>query len=211
MNCNRPIIRAQANLLRRIGRLICFPLDLAEALLLTCPGIVGVWLRLIFFRQCCRATGFNLIVGTDFEYSGLCNVTIGNQVSISSICSIHAKNGTIKIGNRVAIGRNTCINASDGGDIQIGDNVMVAQNVLFRAADHGFARTDIPMRDQDHRGGYIVVGNDVWIGANTVVTRNVTIGDHAIVAAGAIVTRDVPAFAVVGGVPANIIKYRDHG
>ncbi len=186
--------RGMPTLLRRIGRLIAFPLDLAKALLLACPGVFGVLLRRFYFQQLFRTTGSNLIIGTGFEYSGCRNATIGSQVSFSFPCSLHAENGSIRIGNRVAFGRNTSIDASDGGAIEFGDDIMVAQNVLFCAADHRIERTDINIADQGHLGGRIIVGNDVWIGANCVVTRNVSIGSHSIVAAGAVVTRDVPAF-----------------
>jgi galactoside O-acetyltransferase len=185
------------------------PLDFLRALALWWPGMAGIGLRRALFGLRCRQAGVRLIVGPDCEYSGLGAVTFGNQVVISSHCSIHAENGTITVGDRVSLGRNASLDACDGGDIRIGSDVLIAQNVVLRAADHRFDKSDVPISAQGHLGGYIVIGSDVWVGANCVVVRNVTIGDHAVVGAGAVVTRDVPAFAIVAGVPARVIGYRD--
>jgi acetyltransferase-like isoleucine patch superfamily enzyme len=64
------------------------------------------------------------------------------------------------------------------------------------------------MQYQDHTAEKVVIGNDVWIGANTVILPGVEIGDHSIVVAGSIVTKDIPSFTIVGGVKAKLIKYR---
>jgi galactoside O-acetyltransferase len=86
--------------------------------------------------------------------------------------------------------------------------VLIAQNVVLRASDHEYSDIDIPINQQGHTGGQIIIGNDCWIGANAVIARNVKIGDHSIVAAGAVVTKDVEPFAIVGGVPAKLIRKR---
>ncbi len=186
------------------------PFDIAQALLAVWPGVSGTVLRRLYFGRRFRSAGASLVVGTGFECSGLDNAVTGDAVVFSTQCSLHAANGAVGIGNRVAFGRNTSVDACDGGDIRIGDDVIIAQNVVIRAADHRFESTGTPILAQGHNGGRIVIGNDVWIGANCVITRNVTIGDHAVVGAGAVVTRDVPPYAVVGGVPASIIRLRDH-
>jgi galactoside O-acetyltransferase len=64
------------------------------------------------------------------------------------------------------------------------------------------------MNKQGHSGGTIVIVDDVWIGSNTTITRNVRIGSHSIVGAGAVVTKDVDPYSIVGGVPSKLIKYR---
>lgn len=197
-------------LLRRIGHVLRLPVDIVWALLAACPGVVGTVLRRRYFSRRFRSAGVGLVIGTGFECSGLDNAVTGDAVVFSAQCSLHAANGKVLIGNRVAFGRNTSVDACDGGEIRIGDDVIIAQNVVIRAADHRFESVAMPILAQGHNGGRIVIGNDVWIGANCVVTRNVVIGDHAVVGAGAVVTRDVPPYAVVGGVPARMIRQRDH-
>lgn len=73
---------------------------------------------------------------------------------------------------------------------------------------HGFATFPCPFDTDLSKGDPVIIGNDVWIGANAIIMRGVTIGDGAIVAAGAIVTKDVPPYAIVGGIPAKVIRYR---
>lgn len=85
---------------------------------------------------------------------------------------------------------------------------MMGPEVTILTHTHNIERTDIPMRQQGMRVAEVVVGNDVWIGMRVVIMPGVRVGDGAVVGAGAVVTKDVPDFAIVGGVPAKIIKYR---
>ena len=93
-------------------------------------------------------------------------------------------------------------------DLTLGRHVLVGDNVSFRTADHEFTDTVTPISVQGERRGSIVVEDDVWLGANVTVLRGVRIGCGAIVGANAVVTRDVPAYAIVGGVPAKLIGNR---
>lgn len=112
----------------------------------------------------------------------------------------------MRCGDNVRFGRFNQINCAGG--VVLGSNIMMGPFVVILSADHRFQRTDIPMRDQGLEYAVIEIGDDVWIGANATIVAGVTIGKGAIVAAGAVVTRDVPAGAIVGGVPARIIKQR---
>lgn len=85
---------------------------------------------------------------------------------------------------------------------------MIGSYVVIHSGDHVFDRIDISMNRQGHSEGKIIIGNDVWIGSNAVITKRVTIGDHSIIRAGAVVTKDVDAFSIVGGVPAKLIRKR---
>lgn len=92
--------------------------------------------------------------------------------------------------------------------ISIGPNTLIADFVSIRDADHTFAVPGELLRDQPIQASPVVVGADVWLGHAATVLRGVTIGDGSIVAAGAVVTKDVPPNAIVGGVPARVIGSR---
>ena len=111
---------------------------------------------------------------------------------------------TIQVGNRCLIGEHCRIR----GKVIIGDDVLFAQNVNVIAFNHNFERDDIPIRVQGESFGSITIGNDVWLGINSTILNDVTVGNHAIIGVGSVVTKNVPEWAIVGGVPANVIKYR---
>ncbi|MES9906409.1 MAG: acyltransferase [Sedimenticola sp.] len=112
---------------------------------------------------------------------------------------------TIEIGDNSGIGIDSWIRA----ELIIGSNVMMGPQVMIYGKYHNCEKTDIPMMMQG-MGEYKVVKieDDVWIGAKSIILRGVTIGEGSIVAAGSVVTKDVPKFAVVGGNPAQLIKMR---
>ncbi len=113
-------------------------------------------------------------------------------------------------GKNITIGNNVFINAGckfqDQGGIVIGDGALIGHNVVLATLNHDLA----PEKRQQLHPDPIRIGCGVWIGANATVTSGVTIGDYAVVAAGAVVNRDVPAYTVVGGVPARVIKTLDN-
>jgi acetyltransferase-like isoleucine patch superfamily enzyme len=115
----------------------------------------------------------------------------------------------LRVGQRTAINEFNSIRVS-GSEIIIGDNCLLSQYVAVIGSNHAITRGQ-PMRDQpwDMQKAGVRIGNDVWIGAHAVVLPGVQIGEGAIIAAGAVVTRDVPAYAVVAGVPAEIKRYRE--
>lgn len=173
------------------------------------PGYLGVKLRFFYFKIRLKEVGTNLHLEPGVLITGFQNISLGNNVQLSRNCSIHAHGGNVIIGDNVGINTNASIGAADGGSIVIGNDVMIAQNVVIRASDHTFSAGNIPMNKQGHTGGYINIGADCWIAANAVITRNVSIGSHAIVGAGAVVTTDVKPYSIVGGVPAKLIKMRN--
>ncbi len=111
----------------------------------------------------------------------------------------------IEIGNYSEVGTNCIIQSNT----YIGDYVIMGPDVKIYTKNHCYQDLSTPIALQPVIEEKVVIGNDVWLGANTIITPGVTIGNHVIVAAGAVVTRNVPDYAIVGGVPANIIKYRN--
>ncbi|MCD8238259.1 MAG: sugar O-acetyltransferase [Clostridiales bacterium] len=106
----------------------------------------------------------------------------------------------IIIGKNVFIG--SCCYFQDQGGVKIGDGVLVGHNTTFATLNHCFD----PVSRSSTIPKPIVIGDRVWIGANVTILPGVTIGDNAIIAAGAVVTKDVPADSVAAGVPARVIK-----
>jgi len=126
---------------------------------------------------------------------------------------IHARTSirnpqNISMGNNVRITMDCCIWAEKNSKIIFGDNVLVGPGVKMFSGNHGTKLNGIPMVFQDRSEADIIIGNDVWIGANSVITSGVSIADGAVIGAGAVVTKDVSANTIVGGVPAKFIKYR---
>ncbi len=109
-------------------------------------------------------------------------------------------------GQNIKVGKNVFINSGccfqDQGGIEIGDNVLIGQQVVIATLNHDL----IPEKRANMLPAPVKIGNGVWVGAHATILAGVTIGDGAVIAAGAVVTRDVPENAVVGGVPAKIIK-----
>ena len=109
-------------------------------------------------------------------------------------------------GKNIRIGRNVFINSGchfqDQGGIEIGDATLIGHNAVLATINHDL---DPSMNRANHYAP-IKIGKHVWIGSNAVILQGVEIGDWSVVAAGAVVTRDVPPMTVVGGVPAKILK-----
>lgn len=110
------------------------------------------------------------------------------------------------IGKNVTLNEGVVLNAAGG--ITIGDNVRIGMRTTMITSDHIIESREIPIYLQGISTAPIYIENDVWIGANVTLLKNVRIGRGAVIAAGAVVTKDVPAFAIVGGVPARLIKMR---
>jgi len=128
---------------------------------------------------------------------------LGEDSTIEDFTTVNNGVGDVIIGSRTRIGiGNTLI-----GPVKIGDDVMFAQNVVLSGLNHGYEDINTPISLQPVSVKQIVVEDEVWIGANAVVTAGVTIGKHSIVAAGSVVTKSVPPYTIVGGNPAKPLKY----
>ena len=127
---------------------------------------------------------------------------LGRKSVIESYCCINNAVGDVEIGDHTRIG----IHCTVIGPVSIGNNVNLAQGITVTALNHNFTDTSRRIDEQGISTKPVVIGDDVWIGANAVILPGVTIGRHVVVAAGAVVTNDVPNICVVGGVPAKVIK-----
>lgn len=115
----------------------------------------------------------------------------------------------ITIGNHCLINHNNVLQAGKfKGRIVIGDFVKTGANVMMFAFNHSTELNGIPMIEQDYIDGDIIIGNDVWIGAGSIIPLGVTIGNGAVIAANSVMNKDVPENAIVGGVPSKLLKYR---
>lgn len=115
------------------------------------------------------------------------------------------KGSRVVIGDRSQLGENLKAEA----DLTLGDDVVMGPDVVMLSSSHAFDRLDLPINQQGARPRRpIVIGNDVWIGTRVIILPGVHVGDHAIIGAGSVVTKDVPARAIVGGNPAKVIRFR---
>lgn len=112
-------------------------------------------------------------------------------------------------GKNITIGKNVFINAcchfQDQGGITLGDGCLIGHNVVFATLNHGFA----PANRASLYPAPIVLGKNVWVGSNSTLLQGIRIGDNAVIGAGSVVTKDVPANTIVGGVPARILRQID--
>ena len=130
------------------------------------------------------------------------NFQLGRKSVIESYCCINNAVGDVTIGDHTRIG----IYCTVIGPVSIGNNVNLAQGITVTALNHNFEDVTRRIDEQGISTKPVVIGDDVWIGANAVILPGVTIGRHVVVAAGAVVTKDVTDYCVVAGVPAKVIK-----
>lgn len=128
--------------------------------------------------------------------------SLGDYSVIESFSCINNAVGDVIIGDHTRIGlHNTII-----GPVTIGCHVNLAQGITVTALNHNFEDSDKRIDEQGVSTTPVTIEDDIWIGANAVILPGVTIGNHSVVAAGAVVTKNVPPHSLVAGVPAKIIK-----
>lgn len=131
--------------------------------------------------------------------------SLGDYSTIEDFSVVNNGVGPVHIGNRVRVGLGNVLI----GPLKIGNNVIMAQNVVLSGLNHGYEDIAIPILDQPCTTAAITVEDDCWIGANAVITAGVTIGKHAVVAGGSVVTKNVEPYSIVGGNPAKVLKKYD--
>jgi len=181
--------------------------DWLVAILRVIPGNIGLILRRNIYSLWFSGDANNLNVTDGVFVNGFKNINIGHHFSLGRNATIQSLNGTISIGKRCSFSHGVWI-GSDFGDIKIGDDVLIGPYCVLRAANHKFER-GVAIRDQGHQFSSIIIGDNVWIGAHVTIVPGVTIGSNSVIAAGAVVTRDIPSDTLCGGVPATVIRSLD--
>jgi acetyltransferase-like isoleucine patch superfamily enzyme len=162
------------------------------------------------------SVGRNFIAEDYCEILGLSRngITFGDRVTVGRFAMIRPTRayGGGELGEGLVVGNNSNIGAycyiGCSGGIRIGNNVMMSPRVSLYAENHNFSDTDRPMKEQGVTRAPIVIEDDCWIASHAVVLAGVTIGRGSIVAAGSVVTDDVPPYSIVAGVPARVIRSR---
>jgi acetyltransferase-like isoleucine patch superfamily enzyme len=134
-------------------------------------------------------------------------VELGRWSWIGHGSKIRCHEGLVSIGAKTVLGQECTISAYQ--HVSIGRECVIADRVMLIDFDHGMVEVDRPVREQGIYKRDVRVGNNVWIGYAACILRGVTVGDNAVIGTGAVVTKDVPANAIVGGVPARIIRMRE--
>lgn len=224
--------RYQELVIGRTGLATLVRYELAILFSSTVPGALGLFLRSKLYPPLLGRVGKNVIFGQNVTLRHPHKIYIGDDVIIDDNCLLDAKgvnNTGITLGNGVFLGRNTILSCKDG-DIQLEDGVnlgfncevfsesrvRLGRNALVAAycyfiggGSYDLNRFDVSFAEQDgFSGGGIDVGVNTWFGAGVKVIDGVTIGNEAVVGAGAVVTKSLPERSVSAGVPAKVLKER---
>jgi acetyltransferase-like isoleucine patch superfamily enzyme len=191
---------------------------------------MGLFLRSKLYPIILKKCGKNVIFGSGVVFRHPKKISIGDNVVIDDNCVLDAKgdaNSGISIAKNVFIGRNSIMYCQNGDIlidddsnigsncqifsarlVRIGKKVLVGAYSYFIGGGHKSDRIDIPIIDQGREAKGITVKDDVWVGAGVKVLDGITVNESSILGTGAVVTEDVPKYAVVAGIPAKIIKDR---
>ncbi len=165
-----------------------FPQKIRKKMLVkqrNCRGVLGIVKRYAILKTLARSIGDNVCIGEGVFILSPENLSMGNNVSIHPMCYIDAT-----------------------GSIDIGNDVSIAHGVTIMSSTHNYADSNIPIKDQEVDKKRTLICDNVWIGAKAVVLYGNTINSGSVVAAGAIVTKDVQKNSIVAGVPAKEMKRR---
>ncbi|ACF12852.1 putative acetyl transferase [Chloroherpeton thalassium ATCC 35110] len=130
---------------------------------------------------------------------------LGAGSTVEDFVTLNNGVGDLCIGDNTRIGISNVLIAP----VRIGNNCILAQNIVISGLNHGYENPDLPIKDQPVSKKEIVIEDDCWIGANVSIAAGVTVGKHAVVGAGSVVTKSVPPFHIAVGNPAKVIKKYD--
>jgi acetyltransferase-like isoleucine patch superfamily enzyme len=195
------------------------------------PGALGLALRRLFYPNLFAQVGTGALFGHDLTLRSPGRIYLGNHVVIDNYAVFSVRgvdNERIEIGDCVQIGRNTQLktragsifignHANIGSDcridstaqVHIGQHALIAGGCYIGGVNHCYDRLDIPIAQQPlaPKGG-VHINDDVWLGAHVIVMDGVKIGKGAVIGAGAVVTKDIPEYAIAMGIPAQVKGYR---
>ena len=216
----------------RASILALLKFELLTGLLGSLPGAAGLVLRQKLYRSLFGRCGRGVVIGRNVTIRHPHRIVLGDNVVIDDHAVLDAKGDAdvaIEIGSGSIIGRNTVLSCKGGTvhvgqgtnlsvnctlisetRLSIGDKVLIAGHCyIIAGGNHGIDRTDVAPVDQPcvQKGG-VSIENHCWLGAQVTVLDGVTIKNDTVVAAGAVVTKPTPAFAIVGGVPARVLRDR---
>jgi acetyltransferase-like isoleucine patch superfamily enzyme len=145
--------------------------------------------------------------GLEIEISPRGRVDFGRFVWLGDRTKIRCHEGLVEIGAKTVIGQECTISAYQ--HVRIGEQCVIADRAMFIDFDHGVVEVERPIRLQGIYKRDVEVGSNVWIGYGACILRGVRIGDNAVIGTNSVVTKDVPANAVVGGIPARVLRMRE--
>jgi acetyltransferase-like isoleucine patch superfamily enzyme len=145
--------------------------------------------------------------GMELEISSRGRVDFGRFVWIGDRTKIRCHEGLVEIGAKTVMGQECTISAYQ--HVRIGEQCVIADRTMFIDFDHGVVEVERPIRLQGIYKRDVEVGSNVWIGYGACILRGVRVGDNAVIGTNSVVTRDVPANAVVGGIPARVLRMRE--
>ena len=205
--------------------------EIATLLFENLPGALGYLLRERSYSKFLQKVGDGVIIGKGVTFRHPPKISIGHHVAIdnyamidasgaanegviiedyviiSKNCVVQGKTGPVKIGKKTDIGCNTIISSVSG--INIGRSVLIAGNCYIGGGRYTADSIETPIMEQGlYSLGPVIIGDDVWLGAGSIVIDGVRIGNGCIIGAGAVVTKNLPDYAVAIGVPAQVIKIR---
>ncbi|MGH8177788.1 MAG: acyltransferase [Steroidobacter sp.] len=175
----RPALLLITALMRLLPR---FVVESAYSFASHLNGRLGVGLRWALARRLCAALGDNVFLGPRIEVRGWGEIRVGDNVSIHDACFIDGRGG-----------------------LTIGNDVSIAHQCSLVSFEHGWSDESRPIRDNPVEYRPITIADDVWVGCGTRILAGASIGTRCIIAAGAVIVRDVPAYSLAGGVPAKVI------
>jgi len=193
-------------------------------------GALGIFFRNLFYPLLFKKVGKRVSFGKSVTIRHPHKISIEDDVVIDDYCVLDAKglnNNGIYISKNVFVGRGSILSCKNGdiileknvnigfnseifsgSKVVVGENTLIAAYVYIIGGGHDYSRVDIPISEQEKPSYGIKIEKNCWIGAGAEVFDNVTIGEDTIIGAGAVVSKDIPAFSIAAGIPARVAKSR---